>query len=183
MKNLLILLILITGINSFAVNITFKNLIDDLDYSSPSYQIKLRENLVPILNKERISFNELEMLLFLLNKINQEKPSFIFKLIEHELKQLFEFVKLNDADESIHFVLIFNKKIPLKQAHLIKTKLLQIPIDLYLNKLLIKSSTTRDLNLSKYKPKKMSPQNLNTDNKTEEEKTIRSFYTRESFFP
>lgn len=135
-----------------AQKIDLNELVDSLDYDSPAYQIKFRENIIPIMNTGNINDNDFKMILTILKNINLKSPSLFFQMLENELLKLDKLIQGGVSKNKTDYIKIFQAKVSHSAINDIRTKLCKIPIEIYNNNRLALITNTRDLNLNPKKP-------------------------------
>ncbi len=131
----------------------FDQLIEKLDYLSEEFQTSFTNQIIPILNSEALSFDQIEIVLKIIGQIkNSNQNKIVLKklnLIESELNSLYDFSQKNELKElNAAFVILFKKAVDPTSFQKVKTLFLKVPLFYSrFNNLLSQQDSSKNLTL------------------------------------
>lgn len=110
----------------------FDKLMDSVDLSSEKFRDEFRTQSIIILNTEELDRMQLAMLIRLVQQTNENKPTFLFNSVEHELQKIQEvldgYAKAGFQPGNKEYIYFFRELLPAEAIEKIRTTFLKIPL-------------------------------------------------------
>ena len=110
----------------------FDRLMDSVNLTSEKFRDEFRTQSINILNTEELDRMQLAMLIRLVQQTNENKPTFLFNSVEHELQKIQQVLEASVSagfqPGNKEYIYFFRQLLPSEAIEKIRTTFLKIPL-------------------------------------------------------